>query len=199
MKGIGRICHRPIGFPLRFFRSDRLLVADSTALKESPVSILTLPDVRLRRVADTISAFNAALEQDFALLDAAMREGPGGVGIAAPQLGINLRMIVVDASLGRHPSRNHGLLCMANPLIVEASESKALGREGCLSVPDWVGMVQRAKTVRVRFQDAAGVSHEIESSGFEARVIQHEIDHLDGTLFIDRVVSTKELVRRMAR
>jgi len=162
-------------------------------------SILTLPDARLRRVAEPVEIFDVQLEARFAQLDAAMRAGPGGVGIAAPQLGINRRMIVVDASLGRHPSRNHGLLCMANPVVVEFSEGRVLGREGCLSVPDWVGTVQRSKKVRVQFQDVAGVEQEIEASGFEARVIQHEIDHLDGILFIDRVVSTQELVRRMGR
>lgn len=162
-------------------------------------TILTLPDARLRRVAGPVDVFDAALEQDFAQLDAAMRAGPGGVGIAAPQLGINRRMIVVDASLGRHPSRNHGRLFMANPVVCEASGEKLPGREGCLSVPDWVGTVPRSKTVLVRFQDAAGVTREIEATGFEARVILHEIDHLDGILFIDRVVSTQELVRRMAR
>jgi len=161
-------------------------------------AILTLPDERLRRVAEVVDVFDAGLKQDFAELDAAMRAGPGGVGIAAPQLGINRRMIVVDASLGRHPSRNHGLLHMANPAIISHSEGKSLGREGCLSVPDWVGTVRRSRSVCVQFQDGAGVTHEIEASGFEARIIQHEIDHLDGILFIDRVVSTQELVRRMA-
>jgi len=161
--------------------------------------ILTLPDERLRRVAETVAIFDSALQQTFTQLDAAMRAGPGGVGIAAPQTGLNSRMVVVDCSLARHPCRNHGLLYMANPVVLEQSEDKVLGREGCLSVPEWVGMVRRAKSVRVQFQDAAGVTHEIESSGFEARVIQHEIDHLDGILFIDRVVSTQELVRRMAR
>ncbi|MDQ6966906.1 MAG: peptide deformylase, partial [Mariprofundaceae bacterium] len=102
-------------------------------------------------MAESVGTFDAELEVRFAHLDAAMRAGPGGVGIAAPQLGINRRMIVVDASLGRHPSRNHGLLRMANPVVIEASEKKVLGREGCLSVPDWVGMVPRAKRVRVRF------------------------------------------------
>lgn len=159
--------------------------------------ILTLPDERLRRVAEPVSAFDAELEQTFAVLEAAMRAGPGGVGIAAAQLGINRRMIVVDASLGRHPCRNHGLLHMANPVIAWHSEQAALGREGCLSVPEWVGTVRRARSVRVRFADMAGVLHEIEASGFEARVLQHEIDHLDGVLFVDRVVSTQELVRRM--
>jgi len=162
-------------------------------------SIITLPDERLRRMAEAVTQFDSELQQTFTQLDAAMRAGPGGVGIAAPQLGINSRMVVVDCSLARHPCRNHGLLYMANPVVLEKSADKVLGREGCLSVPDWVGMVRRAKSVRVQFQDAAGVTHEIEASSFEARVIQHEIDHLDGILFIDRVVSTKELVRRMSR
>jgi len=164
-----------------------------------PPSILTLPDARLRRVSEAVSVFDAQVQERFAVLEAAMRAGPGGVGIAAPQLGINRRMIVVDCSLARHSCRHHGVLHMANPVIVEHGDGKTLGREGCLSVPDWVGMVQRARAVRVRFQDAVGVNHEIEASGFEARVIQHEIDHLDGILFIDRVVSTHDLVRRMER
>lgn len=115
----------------------------------SPASILTLPDERLRRMAETVTAFDAELQKTFARLDAAMRAGPGGVGVAAPQLGINNRMIVVDCSLARHPCRNHGLLYMTNPVVVKKSSEKVLGREGCLSVPDWVGMVQRAKSVRV--------------------------------------------------
>jgi peptide deformylase len=162
-------------------------------------SILTLPDERLRRVSESVSRFDSEIQQQFSDLDAAMRAGPGGVGIAAPQLGINRRMVVVDCSLARHPCRNHGLLYMTNPRILVSSEEKVLGREGCLSVPDWVGTVRRAKTVRVCYQDPAGIDCEIAASGFEARVIQHEIDHLDGILFIDRVVSTQELVRRMGR
>ncbi len=168
-------------------------------MQDAHPAILTLPDSRLRRVAEVVNLFDSGVQQQFSVLDAAMRAGPGGVGIAAPQLGVNSRMIVVDCSLARHACRNHGLLYMANPIIIEHSEEKVLGREGCLSVPDWVGMVSRAKTVRVRFQDAAGVTHEIETGDFEARVVQHELDHLDGILFIDRVVSTQELVRRMSR
>jgi len=168
-------------------------------MQDARPPILTLPDTRLRRVAEVVNLFDSGVQQQFSVLDAAMRAGPGGVGIAAPQLGMNSRMIVVDCSLARHACRNDGLLYMANPIIIEHSEKKVLGREGCLSVPDWVGMVSRAKTVRVRFQDAAGITREIEAGGFEARVVQHELDHLDGILFIDRVVSTHELVRRMGR
>ena len=125
-----------------------------------------------------------------------MRAGPGGVGIAAPQVGENLRLVVVDCSQSLRPCKNHGLLYLANPAI-ESSEGETLGREGCLSVPDWVGMVPRAKNITLSFDDLNGDRQRIEAIGFEARVIQHEIDHLDGVLFIDRIVSSKGLVRRL--
>jgi len=161
--------------------------------------ILTLPDARLRQVAAPVEAFDSALQDVFQMLDRAMRSGPGGVGIAAPQLAIMRRMLVVDCTLARHTCCNHGLLYMVNPEIIESSQEKVLGREGCLSVPEWVGMVARAHSIRLRYQDITGAVQELDSSGFEARVIQHEIDHLDGVLFIDRVVSTGDLVRRMAK
>ncbi len=158
--------------------------------------ILTLPDERLRQQAHPVTKFDASL---CALLDelvAVMRHGPGGVGIAAPQIGDTAAVIVVDCRRARRSCRNHGLLCLVNPEIVAHSDEEVLGREGCLSVPEWVGMVPRAGSVRVRYQDAHGFSCEVESSGFEARVLQHEIDHLHGILFIDRMVSTHDLVRR---
>lgn len=85
---------------------------------------------------------------------------------------------------------------MVNPEITYQS-GKVLGREGCLSVPEWVATVSRSKKVTVRYQNLLGEYHEILATGFEARVIQHELDHLDGVLFIDRVLSVHELVRRM--
>ncbi len=159
--------------------------------------VITLPDARLRKVSQPVRIFGQALSEQFAEMEAAMAAGPAGVGLAAPQLGENRRMLVVNCALARHPCRNHGLLCMVNPVIIEYSGSEVLGREGCLSVPDWVGMVPRARAIHLKYRDAQGVTHEIEASGFEARVIQHEVDHLDGVLFIDRVVSTHNLIRRM--
>ncbi len=126
-----------------------------------------------------------------------MRAGVNGVGIAAPQVGDNRRLIIVDCRESQRPCKHHGLLTMVNPAI-ESSHGEKLGREGCLSVPDWVGMVPRAAEITVSYHDPQGVKHRITATGFEARVIQHEIDHLDGILFIDRVVSSKSLVRRMA-
>ncbi len=159
-------------------------------------SILIQPDHRLREISKAVMGFNSELEALLIELEAVMSAGPGGVGIAAPQIGELQRVVVVDCRRSMRPCKNHGLLRMVNPKVVEGSGS-VLGREGCLSVPDWVGMVPRAKSVRVCYQNLEGNSCDIESSGFEARVIQHEMDHLDGILFIDRVVSTKDLVRRL--
>ncbi len=159
-------------------------------------TILTHPDAQLRRVCDAVNVFDAVLQADFSILQQTMRAGPGGVGIAAAQVGDCRRMIVVDCSASLRPCKNHGVMLMANP-VIESSNGERLGREGCLSVPDWVGMVPRAAEIRVCFDDPFGQSQQIDAVGFEARVIQHEIDHLDGILFIDRVLSSKALMRRM--
>jgi len=159
-------------------------------------SILTQPDHRLREISKTVTGFDSALEVLSMELEALMIAGPGGVGIAAPQIGELQRVVIVDCRRSMHPCKNHGLLRMVNPKVTDGS-GNVLGREGCLSVPDWVGVVPRAKNIQVSYQDMTGHSCTIESSGFEARVIQHEIDHLDGVLFTDRVVSTKDLVRRL--
>ncbi|MDQ6969918.1 MAG: peptide deformylase [Mariprofundus sp.] len=159
-------------------------------------SILTHPDAHLRRISDVVALFDAALQHTFSDLQQTMQAGPGGVGIAAPQVGDNRRMIVIDCSASLRPCKNHGVLLMANPVITSANGER-LGREGCLSVPDWVGMVPRAAEISVRFDDRFGQTQQIEAVGFEARVIQHEIDHLDGILFIDRVLSSKALMRRL--
>lgn len=159
-------------------------------------SIITQPDHRLRKKATVVRSFDLSLAALCEELEAAMLAGPGGVGIAAPQIGDLRRVVIVDCTRAMRPCKNHGMLYMMNPEVVGKSGS-VLGREGCLSVPDWVGVVPRAKKIQVRYQDLNGAAQVIESRGFEARVIQHEIDHLDGILFIDRVVSTKDMVRRL--
>jgi len=160
------------------------------------MELLTLPDERLRQKSKIVTTFNQDLFEIFQHLEDAMLAGPGGVGIAAPQLGVFQRVIVVDCSLGQKPCKNHGRLMMVNPEVIE-HDGEVLGREGCLSVPEWVGTVSRARRITVRYQDMLGELKEISTKAFEARVIQHEIDHLDGILFIDRIVSTKDMVRRM--
>jgi len=127
-----------------------------------------------------------------------MRSSPGGVGIAAPQVGMPWRIVVVDVSAHRRGSheQNHGLLVLINPEIL-AMGGKQVVREGCMSVPDYTANVQRAQWVLVDALGRDGERKIIESIGFEAVAIQHETDHLDGVLFLDRVVSVKtDLFRR---
>jgi len=119
------------------------------------------------------------------------------VGIAAPQIGVCRRVAVIDVSnskLGK--KHNHGLLTMVNPEIIESSGSKIM-REGCMSVPDYTGNVERAREITVQYFDADGNDQIVRCKGFEAVAIQHEIDHLDGVLFLDRVSNPKaDIFRR---
>lgn len=117
-----------------------------------------------------------------------MRAAPACVGLAAPQVGISQRAIVVDVS--RHPKATveHGLVVLIDPEIVEAS-GREVGREGCMSVPDLTANVARATQVVVRGIAPDGTPQVIATEGFEARAFQHEIDHLNGLLILDRVAS----------
>jgi peptide deformylase len=143
---------------------------------------------KFSRPVDAIDAEITGLLQD--LLDT-MRAGPGSVGVAAPQIGVTLRVCVVDVSANRlGKENNHGLLLMVNPEIVDR-QGAAFMREGCMSVPDYTGDVERATEITLRFTDGDGARREITASGFEAVAIQHEMDHLDGLLFLDRITSLK--------
>ncbi|MDD2499955.1 MAG: peptide deformylase [Geobacter sp.] len=152
--------------------------------------ILKYPHPLLKKMAHAVDGLDTAIHalvQD--LLDT-MHAGPGSVGVAAPQIGVGLRVCVVDVSNSRHgKDNNHGLLCMINPEIISRS-GNAVMREGCMSVPDYTGDVERATEITVRFLDSeTGQMREITASGFEAVAIQHEMDHLDGLLFLDRIIS----------
>ncbi len=150
--------------------------------------ILLYPDPILKQVAEPVDRIDApvvAIIQD--LVDTMIDSGHS-VGVAAPQIGELHRIVVVDVSkskLGK--DNNHGLLEMVNPEIIEKSGSRIM-REGCMSVPDYTGNVTRAEHIVVEFTDRTGQRRVIEASGFEAVAIQHELDHLDGMLFLDRVI-----------
>ena len=154
-------------------------------------TILRYPHPLLKRICHQVTDIDQdihSLVQD--LLDT-MRAGPGSVGVAAPQIGVTLRVCVVDVSASRNgKDNNHGLMLMINPEIV-ARSGAAVMREGCMSVPDYTGDVERATEITVRFDDPDGQTREISATGFEAVAIQHEMDHLDGVLFLDRIVSVK--------
>lgn len=163
-------------------------------------TILVYPDPLLKQVAEPVEEGDESVVDVIRDLVDTMVDSGHSVGVAAPQIGVLRRVVVVDVSnskLGR--DNNHGLLEMINPEIIERSGSKTM-REGCMSVPDYTGNVTRAEHVVVEFSDRGGKTRVIEASGFEAVAIQHELDHLDGLLFLDRVSSLKtDLYRRKAK
>ncbi len=153
--------------------------------------ILLYPHPILKKPARTVERIDEEINSLVTDLIDTMRAGPGSVGVAAPQVGVSLRLCVVDVSASRHgKENNHGLMVMINPEII-ASLGAASMREGCMSVPDYTGDVERATEITVRFTNGAGEPEEVVASGFEAVAIQHEMDHLDGILFLDRIVSLK--------
>ena len=153
----------------------------------SLLDILTWPDERLKEISVPVTEFDSALRELVNDLIDTMRAGPGGVGIAAPQTGHLLRVIIVDVS-GRPDVEHHGLMVLVNPEITKW-KGMVKGREGCLSVPDFTGKVIRAEKVTVKARDVNDVEKIYHLVGYEARAVQHEIDHLDGLLFLDRLVS----------
>ena len=146
--------------------------------------VVQLPSAVLKQVAEPAGP-DPQLAQD--LIDT-MRVSPGCVGLAAPQIGISRRAFCLDVSGHPKGEPNHGLVVLFDPEILH-SEGSEVRREGCMSVPDFTANVQRALTVIVRGQDAEGQERLYEAAGFEAKAFQHEIDHLDGLLILDRVAS----------
>jgi peptide deformylase len=154
------------------------------------LEILQLPDPRLKEVASEVEAFDEELQRFIADLEETRQNGPAAVGIAATQVGRLQRIVIVDCSNTRKPVPNHGHLVLVNPEITEW-DGFELGREGCLSVPDYTGNVIRAERIKLKAQDLQGQPLAFEMEGYEARAVQHEVDHLDGMLFVDRLVSRR--------
>ncbi|MEO8277011.1 MAG: peptide deformylase [Thermoanaerobaculia bacterium] len=144
--------------------------------------ILLYPDPILRRKTDPVANFDAALLALVEEMKATMYDAPG-VGLAAPQIGSLERIAIIDVDPGG--PRSH-LYVLANPRIVESSGADA-ELEGCLSIPGFTERVDRPSTVRVEAQDASGKIYEVAAEGLLARALCHEIDHLNGVLFIDHI------------
>jgi peptide deformylase len=151
--------------------------------------ILRYPHPALKRVARPVGDDESALAERVAgdLVDT-MRANPGCVGLAAPQIDELVRIAAVDVSEHPEAPPSNGLLVLVNPTIPRSS-GEEVAREGCFSIPDLTANVKRATEVLVRARMPAGAAIEVESVGFEARCVQHELDHLDGILFLDRVHS----------
>ncbi|MGH8974379.1 MAG: peptide deformylase [Acidimicrobiia bacterium] len=160
--------------------------------------VVRLPDHVLKRVADPVKDIGPeelALAAD--LLDT-MAASPHCVGVAAPQIGMSVRAFSVDVTGHRKADSCHGAFVLFNPVLVLARHLEQ-AREGCLSVPDLTGNVARATEVVVRGLTPEGETRVIEANAFEARALQHELDHLDGMLFLDRVGSLATDVFRRKR
>ena len=157
------------------------------------LQIITYPHPSLRKVSAGVGCVGGRVAGLMRDLVETVRSFPGCVGIAAPQTDNLVRVIVVDVSARKCP--NNGLIVLADPEIVHRDGART-GREGCLSLPDFIGRVRRSERIVTRGLDTNGDVVEIRSMGFEAVAVQHEVDHLDGVLFIDRVSSLKTDVFR---
>ncbi len=143
--------------------------------------ILIHPDPRLKKMCDPVTEFSpelASLAED--MLET-MYDAPG-IGLAAPQIGVTKRIIVMDCA--KSPEEAQPMV-LINPVIVWSSEDLSSYEEGCLSIPDQFAEVERPAMVRVRWQDLTGAEQEQQFDGIWATCVQHEIDHLNGKLFID--------------
>jgi peptide deformylase len=157
--------------------------------------ILKYGDTTLHDKARPVEAVTPDVERLIDDMIETMYAAPG-VGLAAPQVGVSLRLFVVDISVGRDPN---GLIVMVNPQFLER-DGMQLEEEGCLSVPGFNATVVRASKVVVKGLDRSGAEHEREGTGLLARAFQHEMDHLDGTLFVDRLRGIKrDLIVRKIR
>lgn len=147
---------------------------------------MRLPEPILTEPALPVGVVNDEARQLADDLVDTMRASPACVGLAAPQIGVPLRAFVVDVTGHRKARSCHGTVVMFDPELVDY-EGAELGREGCMSVPDLTGDVPRPTSVVVRGLGIDGAVFEVRADAFEARAFLHELDHLDGKLFLDRV------------
>jgi peptide deformylase len=143
--------------------------------------ILSLPDLRLRQKSEPVTRVDDDVRRLMDDMLETMYDAPG-VGLAAIQIGVPKRVVVIDTAKNDEEPRP---LFLANPQIVWSSEETRVYQEGCLSIPDFMEDVERPERVRARFLDRNGEPQEIEGEGLLATALQHEIDHLNGVLFID--------------
>lgn len=149
--------------------------------------IVLVPDARLKTPCDVVVDFGESLREIVRDLEDTLAENVGCVGIASCQIGAMQRVTIVDTSIHRkHGAVSQGRFVLVNPRIV-AQNGESVGREGCLSLPDFTANVARATEVTVEYQDLNGEHRVLVARDYEAVVLQHEIDHLNGILFLDRV------------
>lgn len=162
-----------------------------------PLPILIVPHPALRRRAEPVTEAHAARIKGLVPRMLATMYAAPGIGLAAPQVDVSLRVVVIDV----RPDDQRSPMVLLNPEIVWRSDDQAIREEGCLSLPEMFADVTRPSRVRVRYRDEAFASHELEAEGLLAVCLQHEIDHLDGVLFVDHLSSLKRgmILRKLAK
>ena len=181
--------------PERGVATKKAAAAVENTYKGKLHQVVKWPDPVLAKRGENVTVFDGALktlvDEMFESMYAAQ-----GIGLAAPQISISKRITVIDVSFRKNPSDK---LALINPEVIEL-EGKQVEEEGCLSLPEIREKVSRAAKVKVKAQDVTGKWFEVEGEELLARALQHEIDHLDGVLFIDRISRLKrELVLRKIR
>jgi len=149
--------------------------------------IITIPDKRLRLVSEPVKSVDADVRTLVDDMFETMYEAPG-VGLAAIQIGVPRRIVTIDTAKKDEPKKPQVLI---NPEVVWSSDEKAIYEEGCLSIPEYYEEVERPAQVKVKFIDLDGKSIELSADGLLATVLQHEIDHINGVLFIDHISKLK--------
>ena len=159
--------------------------------------ILILPDKRLRHVAEPVKKLDAGIRKLIDDLFETMYDAPG-IGLAAIQVGVKKRVFTVDLAKKEEPKNPQVFI---NPEIVWSSDEKATHEEGCLSIPEFYSEVERPAQVKVKYLDLEGQAHEVDANGLLATCLQHEIDHLNGILFIDHISKLKRdrVVKKFAK
>jgi peptide deformylase len=162
-----------------------------------PLPILLVPDQRLRLRARPVAPADADTVRTLAPRMLASMYAAPGIGLAAPQVAAALRLVVIDLQKDKQPAP----LVLVNPEIVAASAETVTREEGCLSLPGQYADVTRAAVVTARWQELDGTRRELTTDGLLAVCLQHEIDHLDGILFVDRISILKRnmLLRKLAK
>ena len=161
--------------------------------------IITIPDAVLKETATAVDSVDDTIQKQMDKMLATMYDAPG-IGLAANQVNLLNRVLVMDLSR-RNEDEEPNPICMANPEIIWESEEMSVMEEGCLSIPQQYAEIERPKTVRVKYLDYHGKEAELEASDLLSHCVQHEIDHLNGVLFIDYLSSLKRnmIVRKVEK
>ncbi len=149
--------------------------------------IITLPDPRLRLVSEPVGIVDREIRSLVEDMFETMYDAPG-IGLAAIQVGVRKRVVTMDLARKDEPRQPQVFI---NPEIVAASEERAVYEEGCLSIPEFYEEVERPARVKLRYMDLDGAMHETDAEGLLATCVQHEVDHINGVLFIDHISKLK--------